>query len=150
MKQLKQLLLLSVLRAINFRADATTYFVNVSNSVPLAPYTNWPTAATNIQSVIDADGDGMNNWQEWIAGSIPTNAASVLILNPPTNAVTGLQVSWPSVNTRMYYIQHSTNLLAAPAFTAIQSNLTGGTITTTFTDTSATNGGPYFYRIGVQ
>ncbi len=95
----------------------------------------------------DADGDGMNNWQEWIAGIIPTNAASVLLLNPPTNAVTGLQVSWQSVNTRTYYLQRSTNL---HAFTAIQSNLTGSAVTTTFTDTSATSGGPYFYRIGVQ
>jgi hypothetical protein len=99
---------------------------------------------------IDSDGDGLNNWQEWIAGVVPTNAASVLRLNPPTNAVTGLQVSWQSVNTRTYFLQRSTNLLAAPAFTAIQSNLVGGSVTTTFTDTSATNGGPYFYRVGVQ
>ena len=40
------------------RVAATTYFVNVSNTVPLAPYTNWPTAATNIQDAIDAASDG--------------------------------------------------------------------------------------------
>jgi len=99
---------------------------------------------------LDSDGDGMNNWQEWIAGLIPTDATSVLRLNQPTNTVTGLQVSWQSVNSRTYYLQRSTNLLASPAFTGIQSNLAGGTVTTTFTDTSATNDGPYFYRVGVQ
>ncbi len=95
----------------------------------------------------DADGDGLNNWQEWIAGTVPTNAASLLRLNAPTNAAPGLSVGWQSVNTRTYFLQRSTNL---PAFTTLQSNLTGQINTTTFTDTSATNGGAYFYRVGVQ
>jgi hypothetical protein len=99
---------------------------------------------------VDTDGDGMNNWQEWIAGTNPTNAASVLKLESPSNSVTGVTVMWQSVDTRTYYLQSSTNLSAQPAFTSIQSNLVGQAGSTSYTDTTATNGGPYFYRVGVQ
>jgi hypothetical protein len=100
----------------------------------------------------DGDGDGMNNWQEWIAGLNPTNAASVLSLQKPaaTNNAVGITVTWQSVNTRTYYVQSSTNLSASPAFSSIKSNIVGQTGTTSFTDAMATNAGPYFYRVGVQ
>jgi hypothetical protein len=100
----------------------------------------------------DTDGDGMNNWQEWIAGTDPTNPASLLTMTQAaggTNFI-GVQVTWQSVNTRMYYVRRSTNLFATPAFTTISSNLPGSTGATTYTDTSATGAGPYFYRVGVQ
>jgi hypothetical protein len=96
----------------------------------------------------DLDGDGMNNWQEWKAGTNPTNAASVLALYPPaTTNSSGITVTWQSVNGVTYYLQSSTNF---PTFTSIQSNIVGQAGTTSYTDTTATNGGPYFYRVGVQ
>lgn len=99
----------------------------------------------------DLDGTAFNVYQDWIAGLNPTNPASVLALQAPqaTNT-TGLTVTWQSVNTRNYFLLRSTNLSALPAFTSIQSNLVGHAGTTSFTDTTATNSGPYFYRVGVQ
>ena len=99
---------------------------------------------------IDTDGDGMNNYQEWIAGTNPTNAASVLELASPSQSISGISVTWQSVSTETYYLQSSTNLSAQPAFTFSQSNIVGKAGSTSYTDTTATNGGPYFYRVGVQ
>ncbi|HXI69143.1 MAG TPA: choice-of-anchor Q domain-containing protein, partial [Verrucomicrobiae bacterium] len=96
---------------------------------------------------LDSDGDGLNNWKEWKSGTIPTNAAFVLQLSSPSNSVSGMKVKWQSVGGVTYYLQRSTNL---PAFDPIQSNLVGQAGSTTFTDLTATNGGPFFYRVGVQ
>ena len=100
----------------------------------------------------DSDRDGINNYKEWIAGTNPTNALSVLEMLSPvlTNNPAGLFVSWQSVNNRTYFLQSSTNLAAHPAFTTIQSNVVGLIGTTSFTDTNAVGPGPYFYRVGVQ
>jgi hypothetical protein len=102
---------------------------------------------------LDLDGTGIPNWQKSIAGLNPTNAASVLAMLPlaTTNISTnGVTVSWQSVATRTYYLLRAADLSARPPFSTIQSNLVGQAGATIFTDTSATNGSSYFYRVGVQ
>jgi hypothetical protein len=98
----------------------------------------------------DSDGDSMNNWQEWIAGTNPTNALSVLEILDPAPGAPGIVVTWQSVNTRTYYLQRGTNLTVQPAFSSIQSNIVGQAGTTSYTDTAAVGAGPFFYRVGVQ
>ncbi len=96
---------------------------------------------------LDSDGDGLNNWLEWIAGTNPIDVLSVLKMNSVSNSLASSTVTWQSVTNVTYYLQRSTNL---PAFTSIQSNLVGQAGSTSYSDTTATNGGSYFYRVGVQ
>jgi hypothetical protein len=96
---------------------------------------------------VDSDGDGHNNWQEWRAGTVPTNSLSVLRMLLPSSGASGLNVTWSSTSGRSYWLDRSTNL---PVFSTVASNLPGLSNMTLFSDLTATNSGPYFYRVGVQ
>jgi hypothetical protein len=98
----------------------------------------------------DTDNDGMNNWQEWLVGTNPTNAASVLRLQMPAFLPDGVMLTWSSVANRNYFVQCATNLMPPPAFSLLQSDIPGLPDTTSFTNITATNAGPFLYRVGVQ
>jgi hypothetical protein len=98
----------------------------------------------------DTDTDGMNNYAEWKTSTNPTNALSLLQLAAPafTHNPEGIVVTWQSVANVVYDLQRSSDL--ADDFTPLQNGLIGQDGAISYTDTTATNGGPYFYRVGVQ
>jgi hypothetical protein len=91
-----------------FTADLAT------NNVPkwwLAQYglTNFDFDAMN-----DSDGDGMVTWREYLAGTDPTNPASVLrFTSAQTGAVNKIVLRWASVSNHNYNLRRATNLLAS-------------------------------------
>ena len=97
----------------------------------------------------DPDHDGLNDWQEWICGTDPTNALSVLRLVSAAPVGTNVTVTWQSVADVNYFLERSTNLLAKPPFSLLVTNLSGQPGTTSFTDTNTAGGSPFFYRVGV-
>lgn len=140
-------------RIVGGAVDAGAYEYQAPSSVISYAYLQQyglPTDGT--EDFVDLDGTGFNVYQDWIAGLNPTNAASVLVMLPPaaTNNAAGITVSWESVSGISYNLQRSTNLAAQPAFSTIQTNIIGQAGTTSYSDTTATNYVPYFYRVDVQ
>jgi len=97
----------------------------------------------------DPDHDGLNNLQEWIAGTTPTNPASALRILSATPRPTGVDIVWQSVSNRAYFVERSSDLTASPPFNGLATNLPGQPGITTYTDSTATGPGPYFYRVGI-
>ena len=98
----------------------------------------------------DPDHDGMNNWQEWIAGTEPISAVSVLKMLAPSNSTSGVEVSWLSVPNKNYILTRGTTFAPQPAFVTLATDIPGQTNTTTFIDTNVIGAGASFYRVGVQ
>ena len=102
------------------------------------------------QAAADADGDGRNNLQEYLAGTDPTDSTSSFknigtdqgAAQQPNDCV----ISWPSVSGKQYVIERSSSLVS-PNWTSIATNSGNGTIME-FHDTAG--GGIRFYRVRVQ
>ena len=84
-------------------------------------YETWAVANFNSQELADPgvsgpdadpDGDGLSNWQEFLAGTNPRNANSVLQISEVRKVPEGLALSWDSVAGRSYSIAVSTSLVA--------------------------------------
>ncbi len=91
----------------------------------------------------------MNSWQEWICGTCPTNALSVLRLLSGTSDGTNVTVSWQSIAGVTYLLERSTDLSGTTPFTLLTTKVASQPGTTAFTDTNVANLAPLLYRVGV-
>ena len=58
----------------------------------------------------DADGDGVSNLQEYLAGTSPIDPTSVFRLWAAVPANSAINLTWPAVPGKSYQIQYKTNL----------------------------------------
>jgi len=128
------------LGAFEFQADATGQFPQwlLQHGLPF----------DGSADFLDSDGDGLNNWQEWFAGTDPTNSVSSLQLLTPAQTNLPLTITWQSVAGRRYFIQR--NAAITSPFSTIQSNILGQAGITSYTDTNSIRTNSFFYRVGVE
>ena len=101
--------------------------------------------AANAAPAADPDGDLMNNYAESIAGTVPTNAASVLKLLSVARTGNTATLRWISGNGKKYQLAYRANL-ATGGWSNLGSIVIGAGTNTQFADTTATNAFR-FYRV---
>ena len=97
------------------------------------------------QAKADADGDGMNNWQEYVAGTDPADPKSCLKANVGGSSQ-NRAITWPSVLGKQYVVERSTSMFQGNWTPVATYAGTGGNLE--FDDSST--GKVYFYRVHVQ
>ena len=120
----------------------------VTNGVPewwLAGH-NLTNATLDEEAMKDQDQDGMFAWEEYVAGTDPTNTYSlfeiVAIEADGTNSI----LQWPSASNRTYHVYGRDSLTSAPVW--IETNIAATPPTNTLV-TPAPLIDTIFYRIGV-
>lgn len=102
---------------------------------------------------LDPDGDLQRNREEYIADTVPTNAASVFpnVIDQwtPTAGTLAIQVGGPTTNSRHYDVWVATNLLA-PNWTPRNLNVPGAAAGGPVTLSVTNDGGIGYYRTGVK
>jgi hypothetical protein len=120
-----------------------------SNSIPDYWEDEYFGGRTNCDAAADNDQDLMVNWDEYIAGTVPTNALSRLFMTPSAQAsLTNCTVTWSSVADRRYTLLRGTNLRSG-AFVPVVSNITATPPANTYTD-SVVSLDVLYYRILVE
>lgn len=103
----------------------------------------------------DADGDGVCNWAEYVAGTNPKDTNSVLRLKSRMDKTTltsegkpAAMLSWTSIEGVRYTVE-STLSLVNPQWSPVAINLTGTGEDMECSDTAGSSASCKYYRIRV-
>jgi streptogramin lyase len=147
--------------------DATgTLFVadtsnnRISKGTPVTPFGAWQleyfgcTTCSNAAPDADPLGKGMSNWNQFLAGLNPTNAASVFAVTQVKQTGSNLVITWKTAGRSTNVVQAANGFLSdrsSNSFADISGPVVisvSGDTTTNYLDLgAATNGPARFYRV---
>jgi hypothetical protein len=90
---------------------------NDADGMPDSWETDHGLNTTTNDATADNDGDGANNYAEYIADTHPTNRWSVFVLT--ISSATNMTVSWDSSSNRLYGLSSATNLRVEDPWTPV-------------------------------
>ena len=117
----------------------------MDDSWELQYFSNLTTASANT----DWDSDGFFDYAEFMAGTIPTNPASLMAFSNAVQAAGSERVVyWYSVTNKSYYLARTTNILGA--WTNISGSVTASPPVNVYTDSTVIVKSPVFYRLHLE
>ncbi|MFO7869888.1 MAG: right-handed parallel beta-helix repeat-containing protein [Kiritimatiellia bacterium] len=131
----------------NMIVNAGFYYPVVTNGVPVGWLIEHGLGTNDAAAIDDEDGDFSLNWEEYYAGTVPTNDSSVLSISSVLPTGTNMEVRWQSVSNRYYTIEKCSNLLNA-GWDPVTNRIRGTEPLNTLT--VGTSSARSFYRIKVE
>jgi hypothetical protein len=96
----------------------------------------------------DFDNDGMTDLAEFLEGTLPNSASSLLRMDRVTNTVVQTTISWLSVSGKTYRLQYK-NQLAQPGWNDLPGDVLASGATSIKTDTTSIGQPQRYYRVQV-
>ncbi len=132
-------------RVMDFFGDAQDYDGDADGMPDGWERVNFP-GGIEASGEDDEDEDGASNFEEWIAGTLPADAASVFAAEPVAGT-DGWVVQWPGAADRLYAVYGGTNV---SSLAVLQSGITATPPVNSYTDRVHAAESLMFYRIRAE
>jgi hypothetical protein len=107
-------------------------------------------AADNSRANDDADGDGMSNLREYLAGTDPLDSTSIFQITSASIAGPDVLVSFSTVSNRSYQLQRCDVIHSGPVWTNVAVRVNGTGDVMTVNDTAGAARDASYYRVQAQ
>jgi len=119
----------------------------------LTPFESWQllyfgsTTNADATPTADTDNDRLDNLAEFLAGTIPTNSASVLRITAVAREGDNLRITWTMGSGKTNVLQRADSLDGIGSFADAFTVLTAGSVTNYLDVGVATNSPAHYYRV---